>query len=333
MASVHFLNVSPGDCTVIQHGSNRVSMIDMCDGNIQTGGLNFLKEAASYGARPKGNFGMCNRPTNPVSYLQKLGITSIFRFALTHPDMDHMDGFNNLLNNFKLTNFWDTGSRRDKPDFSGSPYKEEDWDSYVAVRDNQVSGVKSVIRHAGDRFEFANKQEDGSGGGDGLYILAPDSELIKDCNMNDDLNDGSYVILYRSAGGRVLITGDAHDKSWEYILEHYKSDVANCSFMLAPHHGRDSNRSYDFLDHIQPKLTLIGCSPSEYIDYGQWERRDLTYITSNQAGNVVLEVHNGALNVYIENEKYAEAKGVDIYIRNSQGYVHLYTIPKTEEMS
>lgn len=51
MPSVHLLNVSPGDCTIIRHGSGRVSMIDMCDGNIQTGGLNLLKEAASFGAR------------------------------------------------------------------------------------------------------------------------------------------------------------------------------------------------------------------------------------------------------------------------------------------
>ena len=36
MPTVHVLNVSPGDCTVIQHGSGRVSMIDICDGNVQT---------------------------------------------------------------------------------------------------------------------------------------------------------------------------------------------------------------------------------------------------------------------------------------------------------
>lgn len=332
MPSVHFLNVSPGDCTVIQHVSGRVSVIDICDGNIQTATAGLLNEVASFGARPKGNFGMCNRPTNPISYLRKLGIKNIFRFALTHPDMDHMDGFNNLIENFELSNFWDTGSRREKPDFSGSPYKEDDWDRYVKVRDNLEPGVSSAFRRAGDRFPFANKGKDGSDGGDGLYILAPDSQLIRDRNMNDDLNDGSYVLLYRSAGGRVLIPGDAHDKSWDYVFEHYKSDVTDCSFMLAPHHGRDSNRSYDFLDHIRPKLTLIGCSPSEYIDYDQWNRRGLPYITSNQAGNVVLEVVNDSIYVFIENEKYAVALGVDTSVRNALGYVHTYTIPETLEV-
>ena len=36
MARVHFVNVFPGDCTIIQHNSNRVTMMDICDGNADT---------------------------------------------------------------------------------------------------------------------------------------------------------------------------------------------------------------------------------------------------------------------------------------------------------
>lgn len=329
MPSVHLLNVSPGDCTIIRHGSGNVSVIDICDGNL---GEEVVKMAEALAAvRPRGNFGMCGHPTNPISYMKNLGIKSIFRFALTHPDMDHMDGFNAMIDQIGIANFWDTGSRRDKPDFTSGPYLEADWNRYVKVRDGKENGVSSAIRQAGQRFAYANKTEDGQGGGDGLYILAPDSELIKDANFSDDLNDGSYVLLYRSAGGRILIPGDAHDKTWDYVLKHYESDIANCSFMLAPHHGRDSNRSYAFLDKIKPKLTLIGCSPSEHIDYNQWNRRGLDYITSNQAGNVVLEVNDGSLDVYIENESFAKAKDANLSIRNSQGYFGLWTIKKTKE--
>jgi hypothetical protein len=48
----------------------------------------------------------------------------------------------------------------------------------------------------------------------------------------------------------VLFAGDAHDATWEYVLKHYGPDVENCSVLIAPHHGRDSERSYDFIDHI-----------------------------------------------------------------------------------
>ena len=36
MARVHLMNVSPGDCTIIEHVSGRVTMIDICDGNLET---------------------------------------------------------------------------------------------------------------------------------------------------------------------------------------------------------------------------------------------------------------------------------------------------------
>ena len=34
MPSIHLLNVAPGNCTIIRHGSSRVTMVDVCDGSI-----------------------------------------------------------------------------------------------------------------------------------------------------------------------------------------------------------------------------------------------------------------------------------------------------------
>lgn len=335
MPSVHLLNVSPGDCTIIRHGSKRVTMVDICDGYTEEIAEDTRQAIAKALARvsPGGNFGMCRYPTNPITYARDLGITSIFRFILTHPDMDHMDGFDALCDQIGIGNFWDTGARRDKPDFSGNgSYREEDWDRYVKIRDGKEK-VGTRIRRAGDRFVYANKVAEGQSHSDGLYILAPDANLINDPDTTDDINEGSYVLLYRSGGGRVLLAGDAHDASWEYVCAHYARDIKNCSFLLAPHHGRDSGRSYDFLDAIKPKLTLIGCAPSEYIDYDQWNRRKLPFLTSNQAGNVVLETQPGLVDVYIQNETYAEAAGCDLNIRNNQNYVFWDRIVETAEAS
>lgn len=326
MPSVHLLNVAPGDCTIIQHASGHVTMLDICDGNIDANPKDISSSSIVKKTSDGGNYRMCSWPTNPIDYLKTLGVSSIFRFALTHPDMDHMDGFNAMIDGFQVNNFWDTGSRRNKPDFSGGPYLEKDWDRYAKVRDGKETGVSTAIRQAGSRFAFANQNEEGTAGGDGLHILAPDGELIKDSNMNDDLNDGSYVILYRSAGGRILLPGDAHDKTWDYVLKNSLEDVKECSFMLAPHHGRDSARSYEFLEKIRPKLTLIGCSPSEYIDYSQWTRRGLEYITSNQAGNVVLEVNGSALDVFVENHNFVVSRNGSVQLKNKQGYAYLGTI-------
>ena len=82
--------------------------------------------------------------------------------------MDHLDGFDALADEVSILNFWDSGVRREKPDFEGSPYREEDWDRYVNFRDEQEYGVTVVRPRARSQFQFANKNDTNQPGGDGL---------------------------------------------------------------------------------------------------------------------------------------------------------------------
>lgn len=324
MGTVHFLNVKPGDCTLIQHASGRVSMIDICcaESLIQTK-VAFAKTLEQKAVR--GNFGMCESSTNPLSYLNGNNIDSIFRFILTHPDMDHLDGFDALFQAIPVWNYWDSGVRREKPDFASSSYNEIDWRRYINVREGKQAGVTVVSPRAEARFPFAN-QEENKTGGDGLYILAPTQALVNAANNNGDLNDGSYVLLYRSGGGRVLMPGDAHDDTWRYVIDNHRADIEGCSVLIAPHHGRDSGRSFEFLDVIQPQLTLFGCAPSVHLAYDAWNRRSLQKLTSNQAGNVVMECNNGEIEVFIENDSFATKTAGYLPRTNTQGYYHYKTL-------
>ncbi|MDD4616573.1 MAG: MBL fold metallo-hydrolase [Alphaproteobacteria bacterium] len=344
MPTVHFLNVNSGDCSIIQHGKGNVSVIDICGGNseeeankyVQASGLlSSILGAERYGSSlaekgVKGNFKMKDHLANPIDYLKKIGVKSIFRFILTHPDMDHMDGLKKLKDEIGISNFWDAGVSKDKPSFEGTRYKEEDWDQYKKM--GRGEGVVSAIHHlAGSKFKYANRNDDDSVGGDCLSILAPNKELVDAATGNEDPNDASYVILYRSAGGRILFPGDAHDATWEYVMANYEADVENCSILIAPHHGRHSDRSFDFLDCIEPKLTLLGNAESDNLAYEEWSNRGLAYITSNQAGNIVLATEDGFINVFIENEAFAKASGKDCSVKNAQGYILWDTIKATAE--
>jgi competence protein ComEC len=327
MSTVHFLNVKPGDCTIIQHNSGNVSMVDICCGNIAVPVTQSLAEFQKRAVM--GNFRMCESPTCPIDYLSSINVKSLFRFILTHPDMDHMDGFDALVRNYSIGNFWDSGLRRPKPSFGGGGYLEKDWDTYEDVRDGKKA-TSSKTRQAGDRFPFANQAEGGGSGGDGMYILSPDKGVVAAATADGDHNDGSYVLLYRSVGGRIIIPGDAHDNTWKYVIENHKSDIEGAAILIAPHHGRGSGRSYDFLDVIKPKLTLFGCGPSEHLDYDAWGRRNLSKFTSNQCGNIVMESDSNGIEIWIENETFANAYHVSppktTGRKNARGYNYLTTI-------
>ena len=269
---------------------------------------------------------MCDHPTNPLDYLVKLGHQEIWRFILSHPDMDHLDGFNALMDDFRVLHFWDSGAKKKKPDFSNyGGYREEDWNRYANVIAGTEPGTKSIKVQAGERFKYANKDIFAEGVGDALYILAPNQDLVDEGNRTQDFNDASYVVLYRSAIGKILLAGDAHDATWDYIKKHYLAYVSEVALLIAPHHGRKSGRSYEFLDYVRPKLTLFGCAPSEHLAYDAWNYRNLPHITNNQCGCIVAEGQS-QMNIYVENDTFAAKSGGNTAITNEQGFCFLGTV-------
>src|SRR5437762_2995388 len=106
MPVIHFLNVKQGDCSIIEHYSGNKTVIDVCNARKPE----VLEEVLS-AARGKmekglqGNFNQKKYPVNPVSYLQEHGISSVFRFIATHPDMDHLDGIEDFFETFEPENF------------------------------------------------------------------------------------------------------------------------------------------------------------------------------------------------------------------------------------
>jgi len=312
MGVLHFLNVKQGDCTIIQHSTGRITMVD-----VNNASLDFrehhenatLKERAEAVPTKSANFGQKLYPVNPIAYMLEHGMKHLFRFILTHPDMDHMGGIEPLFAVFPPTNFWDTANNAEKTGFGGNcPYDESDWRFYKGLRDGKSSGgSRRLTLYSGARGPYYNVGEDGSGQ-DGLYVLAPTPQLIAQANATEDPNDGGYVILYRTSAGRILIAGDSHDATWQYILANHRSDVAGVELLLAPHHGRDSGRSFKFLDVVRPKLTLFGNANYDHLAYDEWSKRDLPIVTNNQANCVVVDADGPDMHVYVTNQVFARSR-------------------------
>jgi len=314
MGIVHFLNVNDGDCHIIQHPLGHTTVIDVC--NASSTETKDVSEGTAYSAKSlniSGNFNQKATPTNPITYLENLEVSSIFRYIQTHPDMDHMDGIEDLFGSFSPANFWDTdNTKKITGDFG--KYKEDDWKFYSGIRSGSEKNPKRLVLYDGATGHYFNEDENGKGGGDGLKILAPTLELIKNANDKEDWNDSSYVILYNTQGRKILFCGDAHDNTWEHLLENYSDTLKDIDVLIAPHHGRDSGMDFSFLDTLCPSLTLFGNAKSKDLAYDKWTSRKLNYVTNNQAGNIILDPdQDDYLRVYVSNfdfaDAYAKSKG------------------------
>ena len=311
MPTIHFLNVKNGDCSVIEHNSGHVTVIDVCNAKPTeplAEGIEALLAKAERGII--GNFQQKKHPVNPISYLRDHDISSIFRYIQTHPDMDHMDGIKALFAAFEPVNFWDTANTKElsRSSWEGSPYSQEDWEFYKRLRDgNPRQDPKRLALLSGARGQFYNVGADDSNGGDGLSVLAPTQALVDAANeTDDDYNDCSYVLLYRTGNNQIVFGGDSHDDTWEHILSEHRSDVTHIDLLIAPHHGRRSGRSYEFLDTLKPTLTFFGNARSEHLAYDAWRRRGLSIVTNNQANCMVVDAGTSPMTLYVTHENFAK---------------------------
>ena len=304
MSVIHFLNVKNGDCSIIQHNSGHISVVDVCNAFWHS---DLVEDFSLHYSAISGNYHQKEHPTNPIAYLkQVVKTTSIFRYIQTHPDMDHMDGIKALFDSFSVINFWDTKNNKEIPEESDlGPYNRADWNFYQEVRTGQC-GVTILNLYAGSRGKYYNLSEKGFPGGDELYILSPTKELVKNANENKKYNNASYCLLYIDGAFKVIFAGDTEEAAWDSILQNYKSEVSNVDLLIAPHHGRKTGGNDTYLDILNPKLTLFGNANSKDLDYSSWTNRRLLHYTNNQTGNIVVDFSSSAMSVYCSNESFAK---------------------------
>lgn len=316
-SELHYLNVKKGDCSWIKHPNGNNTVIDVFNASIEKQASQSLTKIMTEilyvnesiekrGA--KGNFRQKDFPVNPIEYIKNYNIDSIFRFVLSHPDMDHLGGIEDLFKTFKPINFWDINNQKEIDSFDKTSHDESDWEYYKNLRNGSDSDPIRLELYSGSRGKYYNQNGDGSCCGNGLFILAPTPDLVAEANRTDDYNDCSYVILYRPPNGsKVIISGDSHNKTWEHILNTWEDEVKDCDVLLAPHHGRHSKRSYEFLDILKPKITFFGIAKSDHLGYSAWSSRSLPVLTNNQGNCLIAKFLDSGTEIRCTYEKFAKA--------------------------
>lgn len=321
MSIVYFLNVGRGDCSIIGHDSGRLTMIDINrvisntyeklknESRIMTErslfslkSFNILSNknlSLGLGAtNPKGNFNKAQHPTDPIKFLQENYFgEKIWRFILTHPDMDHLKGLKNLSDEIGFINFWSYHNSKDSTNFKEED--KEDWNFYQNILNKKEQNICFLKLINTNNYQYLPSDE--------LTILSPSDELINRANTKKNWNDASATILYKTNGVKFLFCGDGGDETWEHLLNSYINEVSNIDVFFAPHHERISNRNFKFLDIVKPKITILGNAESDCLAYEQYENKSKYLFTNNQAGDFKFEIKDNKLGVYFSNKNFTES--------------------------
>lgn len=274
MLKVDFLNVGKGNCSVAKFPSGKIGVIDIDNSKIDDDN-DVLQD--------------------PIEFLNtNYPNKSIFRFILTHPDMDHMSGLDELFNSRKVYNFWDTDHDKEldteTDDFG--PYNVEDWKRYQEIRVSQESPKALKL--------YRNATGDCCWTQDNIQILSPSPELTKlsketaDGNA-DKYNHISYVLRVEYLGIVILFGGDATKAAWQNIYDHYNANsqlnLLKADVFLAPHHGSENNINEEVFEHINPDYVVVSVHRGkEYArDYYNKLANEQVYSTKHH-GNISLVV-------------------------------------------
>jgi len=307
---IHFLNVGHGDCTIIEHDSGRITMIDINNGDdiddisakeiatetpsrVDDLSLYFAKVLSVQRKSMLKTAGYDIAITNPIEYFRRnFSGREIYRYIQSHPDLDHMRGINALFDQrIRIRSLWDTVHSK-VPNFA-SDSDRLDWNRYTKLRNGEWFSqgdvqVKRYMRGT-QSIQYA-KSQGNLGEDDGIIVLSPTQETNRSANLAGNSNNLSYVLGIVASNHFVVLGGDAEEEVWESIHAAYGQSI-QCSVLKASHHGRDSGFHQPSVKAMSPAYTIVSVGKKPPTDASNKYRTYSKNVWSTRwKGNVVLEI-------------------------------------------
>lgn len=298
---IHFLNVGHGDCTIIEHPSGRLTMIDINNSKAlpeddevalaEAKGLSLSQFRMGSALSKSWEEYYKGLLVDPREYWRaNFGGRVLFRYVQTHPDMDHMSGLASFFwgEQVPLGNFWDYDHAKtfSEAGFDKSRYDWNDWLTYRQLRQgNHGDGtnhtvIKRLRDEAGDYWTE-----------DGLTILGPTQDLIDYCDRIEKYNNSSFVLRLDYGGRRVILPGDAEKPAWDSIeAECDEADVA-CDILKAAHHGRESGYSESAVSAMAPDFVIcsVGKKPDQDAS-DEYRRHGAKVLSTRSQGTITVRI-------------------------------------------
>lgn len=157
---------------------------------------------------------------------------------MTHPDMDHIGGFTDILDRYEVGLVITNGGEADTLVFKNLMQKIKE------------VGVPVVALKENDRIRYGEHS---------LFVLAPSLEILGD----NDRNEESIVLMLKARSGvRALLTSDAGLPSENIILS--RGHDLSADILKVGHHGSKHSTSANLLSAVRPTVSIIGVGQNHY---------------------------------------------------------------------
>lgn len=243
--TVSFIDVGQADCTLIENGG-KYALIDA--GNNEDGPL-------------------------LVKYFESLGIKEFEYVFATHAHEDHIGGMDDIINNFKIKNFY-------MPDAITTTKTFED--VLTALENNKVTFKTPTT---GEALE--------------LQAEVPATFTVLSVNSDEsNLNDTSIVLKLKYNTTSFLFMGDASSKIENTILDKsIQSDV-----LKVGHHGSKTSTSNRFLEKVNPKYAVISVGKDNSYSHPNTEtlnrlaKKDVKVYRTDELGTIIAKSNGTIIN-------------------------------------
>lgn len=195
--------------------------------------------------------------------------------VISHPQLDHFNGYNFILDSYRVGAFIYNGRDDTKT--------VREWPQLLEKIKAQK--IPLITLGAGDRIRYADNQID---------FLSPGPEFIQ----SGELNDTGFVELVKTPAFRALLTADIGFNVEDYLMKNgadIKADV-----LKIPHHGSKYSSGEDFLRAVGAKVAAI--EVGEHNKYGHPTKEALVRLASTSA-KIFRTDKDGTVEVRADNQK------------------------------
>ena len=210
-----------------------------------------------------------------LPYLLDRGITKLDYILISHFDTDHCKGFEYILKNIKVNNVI----------ISKQVEVTENLQSITEIIKGK--NINTIGVSKGDILKIDKYSK--------IEIFSPENkENIK------DINDNSIIAKFTSYNTSILFTGDASQEIEKQLINkdlNLKADILKVS-----HHGSSTGTSEEFLEKVNPKISLIGVGKNNKFGHPNEEvlrklkNRNIKIYRTDEMGEIVININkNGKI--------------------------------------